>query len=215
MVRTIAMWAVTVLASLGLALAQMGSPQSQPPSGNPGGNPSSTGPNSGMSPMGTPSTMGYPTSMPRADDKRFLQETAMAELTEVEVSKLATQKASTEGVRQLAQKLTAENEQANQELRKLAETKAVQVADGLDSKHKARVDKLAKLEGTAFDKAYVKEISHETRDDATEFQSEAQGGTDPEVKSFATRVLPMVQAENKAAKHVGDEGKESSPPTGK
>jgi putative membrane protein len=82
---------------------------------------------------------------------------------------------------------------ANEELKQVASKGGIQIPDSLDSKHQSRVDKLGKLSGTAFDRAYVKDQLKDHQEDVRKFQSEAQAGTDPGVKNFAAKTLPILQ----------------------
>ena len=76
----------------------------------------------------------------------------------------------------------------------------------MDAKHKAIVDRLAKLSGSAFDKAYIDEMLKDHMKDASAFQGVAKNAKDPDVKAFAQRTLPIIKAhfakiESMAGKH--------------
>lgn len=192
--------------------AQMQPPQQSQPGMPPGstmGNPGAI-PNSGNT-RGIDSNMGgrsdaIPT---RIDDKAFLKRAAIDDQMQIEMGKLAAQKGSSEDVKQFGRKVAAEQQKANQELQQLAAKENVPVENTLDAKHKAKVDKLAKLDGAGFDKAFLKEQSRNSRDELAEFQAEAQRGGDANVKSFATRVVPMLEAHTQVVKDL-QSGKSTS-----
>jgi putative membrane protein len=170
-------------------------------------------PNAGANPgsMRNDPTMGNPGNAampPKIDDKTFLKHAAIADVTEIELGKLAANKSSNQAVREFANKMVNERQQANEELQKLASKQGVEVVNALDSKHKGKVDKLAKLDGAAFDKAFLKDQVRQHRDDVADYQAEVQGGSDPSVKNFANRILPMVQADAQQAKNL-EEAKNS------
>jgi putative membrane protein len=197
----------TLLAMAYGALAQPPQPtqSTQPPQS--GGNPANTGGNPGAMrndpAMTTPGGEPMPT---RIDDKSFLKQAALADVTEIELGKLAASKGSTPAVREFGTKMANEHQQANEELQKLAAKQGVEVVNALDTKHKGKVDKMAKLDGAAFDKAFLKDQVRQHRQDMADYQAEVQGGSDPTVKNFANRVLPMVQADAQMAKNL-EEGK--------
>ena len=59
--------------------------------------------------------------------------------------------------------------------------------DKLDAKHQAMVDKMSKLSGAAFDKAYVAAMVKAHKADDAAFAKEASGGSDPDIKAFADK----------------------------
>jgi putative membrane protein len=164
------------------------SPQSQPSSpGSPGAGPT------------TPSTMPETTPV-RVDDKKFVKDAALGGMTEVELGKLASQKASSDAVKQFATKMVDDHSKANGELKEVASKSSIDIPDALDSKHQSRIDKLSKLSGADFDKAYVKDQVKDHEQTVSEFQNEAQNGTDANVRQFAGKTLPTLQEHTEMVK---------------
>jgi putative membrane protein len=162
--------------------------QQQPGINNPNNNPNSTD-----------------QMMNKVDDKQFLKEAAVRGMTEVELAKLATQKGETDAVKQFGQKVVDEHGKTNDELKELAGSDGVTIPASLDSKHQSRIDKLAKLSGTQFDRAFIKDELKEHEQDIRDFQREAQGGTEPKVKDFASKNLPALQSHLKTLKDLDKE----------
>jgi putative membrane protein len=129
----------------------------------------------------------------KVDDKKFVKDAALGGLTEVELGKLAVQKASDDKVKQFGQKMIDDHTKANDQLKEVASKDNIPVPDSLDSKHQARIDKLSKLSGEQFDKAYLKDEVKDHETDVREFTDEAQNGSDPNVKSFASATVPTLQ----------------------
>ena len=138
----------------------------------------------------------------RVDDKRFLKDAAMGGLTEVALGKLAVEKGSGDAVKQFGQKMIDDHTKASEELKQLAMAGGVNVPDALDSKHQSRVDKLARLSGGEFDKAYVKDQLKFHQQNVKEFQEEAQYGSVAEVMAFASKALPTLQQHLDLAKDL-------------
>lgn len=135
-----------------------------------------------------------PEPMPRkVDDKKFVKETALGGMAEVEMGKLATQKASSEAVKQFGQRMVDDHSKANEQLKQAAAKSNIEIPAALDSKHQSHIDKLAKLSGPEFDKAYVKNQVKDHKHDVDKFKDEAQNGSDPNVKQFAMATLPTLQ----------------------
>lgn len=153
--------------------------------------------------METPTPDGGTTPMPsKVDDKKFIKEAALGGMTEVELGKLAQQKASSDAVRQFAQKMIDDHTKANDQLKEVAQRDNVAIPQSLDSKHQARINKLAKLSGDAFDKAYVKDQLKDHKADVAEFSAESQSGSDPAIKTFASNTLPTLQQHLEMVKNL-------------
>ncbi len=76
------------------------------------------------------------------------------------------------------------------------------------------MDKLSKLWGDSFDKAYVKDQLKDHETDVRDFHNEAQNGSDPKVKAFASATLltlqqhlDLVKSLNKTEKEAGKSNK--------
>lgn len=161
--------------------------------------------------MNNPNAQGQNGSMSaRADDKKFAKDAAAGGMTEVELGKLAVQKASSDAVKQFGQKMIDDHTKANDQLKQIASKEGLDLPQSLDSKQQARVDKIGKLSGPAFDKAYMKDAVKDHEKDVNEFKNEAQNGSDPNIKQFATNTLPTIEQHlasakdlNKTEKHSG------------
>ena len=84
-------------------------------------------------------------------DAKFMKHVARDGMAEVELGRLASQRASSGTVKQFAQQMITDHSRANDELMQLAEQKGVEVPTALDRKHKKAYDRLAKLSGPDFD----------------------------------------------------------------
>jgi len=126
----------------------------------------------------------------------------MGGLHEVALGKLAVEKGSSDAVKQFGQKMIDDHVKANDELKQIAAAGGVNLPDALDSKHQSRVDKVAKLSGPEFDKAYIKDQLKYHQQNVKEFQQEAQYGSVAEVKNLASKALPTLQQHLELAKDL-------------
>lgn len=176
----------------------------QPPSSG-GGQSPSTPPTYPQSPSATTPTVpddSTSTVARKVDDKKFVKDSALGGMTQVELGKLAAQKASSEAVKQFGQHMVDDHSKANDQLKQLAGKSKIEVPAALDSKHQSRVDKLAKLSGPEFDKAYLKSEVKDHERDVDDFKSEANYGSDPNIKLFAMQTLPTLQEHLSAVKDL-------------
>src|SRR5438046_7026307 len=94
-------------------------------------------------------------SLTRSEAK-FVEAAAVDGQAEVELGKLAQQKALHEEVKQFADRIVADHSKANEELRALADAKGIAVSGSLDRKHQKEMQRLQALLGPDFDRAYMK-----------------------------------------------------------
>ena len=156
-------------------------PREMPPYGNPNQHQDAT-------PM---------TSMPSGQislsDASFLRKAAAGGAAEVESRQPGQDKASNPEVKQFAQKMVDDHSAANSELKTLAQQKGVAVPTQPDFRSKKELDRLSKLSGPAFDRAYMKLMVSDHEKDVSEFQKESRSAQDSDVKSFAGKTLPTLQ----------------------
>jgi putative membrane protein len=128
-----------------------------------------------------------------SDAQMFVREAAIGGMAEVELGQLASGKASSPDVKRFAERMVADHGKANTELKSLAEKKGLSVPTQIDAKHKQTTDKLSKLSGPAFDRAYMDEMRKDHKKDVNEFKQQSMKGSDPEIKAWAATTLPTLQ----------------------
>jgi putative membrane protein len=89
---------------------------------------------------------------------------------------------------------------ANKELMQLADSEGVTLPKEMDSKAKETADRLSKLSGAEFDRAYMKEMVEDHTKDVSAFQRQAEQGKDQDVKGWAAKTLPTLQEHLQMAK---------------
>jgi putative membrane protein len=133
-------------------------------------------------------------------DSPFAMKAGQANLAEVELGKLALQKTMRDDVRKFAQMMVDDHSKALDELKGIA--KNVTLPSELDAEHKKLSDRLSKLSGAAFDREYMQAMADGHRKVAAEFRKESQSGTDPDLKAWAAKTLPTVEAHLKQAETI-------------
>jgi putative membrane protein len=126
-------------------------------------------------------------------DHAFVQEAAMGGMAEVDLGQLAKEKATNEKVKAFADRMVTDHSKANDELKSLAASKQITLPAAIGSKHQATHDRLAKLSGAAFDRAYVRDMLTDHQKDVAAFMRESNSGQDSDVKAWSTKTLPTLQ----------------------
>jgi putative membrane protein len=175
------------------------------PSGN-GTNTDSTGairsePNADMNRDVTPDPS--KTTQGTVDDRThtFMNDAALGGMAEVEISKLAKDRALNQRVKNFADMMINDHGAANTDLKTIAREKNVTLPDNL-GKHQEHLEDLSKKNGAAFDKAYMKMMVNDHKDVVEAFEKTAESGTDPDVKTFASQKLPTLRMHLDSAKAI-------------
>jgi putative membrane protein len=126
-------------------------------------------------------------------DRKFVEKAATGGMMEVQLGQLAQEKASNEQVKEFAARMAQDHAKANDELKQLATSKGANVPSAVANSQQKDVDKLQKLSGADFDRAYMKQMVSDHKADINDFQKEAKSGKDVDLKSFATTTLPTLQ----------------------
>jgi putative membrane protein len=145
-----------------------------------------------------------------SDDSNFVKEAAQGGLMEVQLGKLAQEKATNEKVKQFGKRMEQDHSKANEELKKIASDKGVQLSNNLDKKHKSKVDKFAKLSGADFDKKYIDDMVSDHKEDINKFQRESEKAKDADLKKFASQSLPTLQEHLQLAESTAQQMKTAS-----
>lgn len=198
--------AALILAGSGWAQMQQPGSPTQPPGGVPSGPPQSPMPGAAG---GTSSDVQVD---PYSTDKDFIKNAAEASATEVHLGKLAQDKASSDAVKDLGKRMVEANTQTSQQLQQAANALKVQVPADPPRKAKKAEDKLSKLSGPDFDRAYAKMAADRQKQTVKEFEREAKSGKVQGVKDFAAKNLPAEQERQKQAEELASAGTASTTP---
>lgn len=151
---------------------------------------------------GQPASSSKGSSQLSAADQNFVKKAAQGGMAEVELGKLATEKASSDDVKKFGQRMVDDHGKANDQLKQIASQKGVNVPSDLDAKDKALKDRLSKLSGPEFDRAYMKNMVRDHTKDVAEFRKESKSAKDDDVKNFASQTLPTLEDHLKQAKSI-------------
>jgi putative membrane protein len=145
-----------------------------------------------------------------AADRKFVTEAAKGSMAEVELGRLASEKGSSDAVKQFGKRMVDDHGKASDELKQLAQQKGLTLPADLDPKHRQLRDRLAKLNGADFDKAYANEMVKDHKKDVADFKREASGAKDPDLKAWAGKTLPTLEDHLKMAQDVAGQVKTAS-----
>jgi len=134
---------------------------------------------------------------PASPDQKFVMMAARGGEIEVNLGKLAAEKASSEDVKKFGQTMVDDHSKANEELKALAESKKIDLTKaqaGAKKNGDAMSDKLRKLEGAEFDKGYIMMMVKDHEKDVKAFEKASKDAEDADIKAFAAKTLPTLQS---------------------
>jgi putative membrane protein len=138
-------------------------------------------------------------------DAEFIVNVASSGMLELELSKLAQQKAATPSVRALAQRLVQQNGQVSTALRNLAQQKNLMLPSGLGGDQQKVYADLSALTGTQFDKQFVTTMAESHKTDADAFEEMSKDAYDGDIRGFAAKYLPSLEQHLEEVQAVEDE----------
>ena len=132
----------------------------------------------------------------------FYIEAAQGGLAEVELGKLAAQKAQSPEVKSFGQMMVADHGKANAELQTVAGRKQMALPATPAPSHQATMTQLQGLSGAEFDKAYVSAMVAAHEKDVALFERQAASDGDPDAQAFAAKTLPTLKKHLEAIKDI-------------
>jgi len=177
--------------------------QSSPPPSFPTGAPQGNAPSNPGAVPGNPGAVPQDQQIdPYITDKDFVKNVAESSATQVQLGRLAEDKASTDAVKEFGKRMVEAHTQTSQQLKQAAAALNVQVPAEPPRKAKKAEAKLAKLSGADFDRAYAKIAADEQKQAVKQFEREVKNGKAPGVKDFATKNLSAGQERQKQAEEL-------------
>src|ERR1700730_2290279 len=141
-------------------------------------------------------------SRPAMGDAHFAKEAAQGGMAEVKLGQLAQEKGSNDLVKSFGKRMVDDHSKANDKLKEVASRESITLPNDLSAKDQASYDRLSKLNGAAFDRAYARDMVKDHETDVAAFQKEANGGKTDSLKSFASETSPTLEDHLKQAKEM-------------
>ncbi len=142
-------------------------------------------------------------------DTQFLADAIREGLAEVEMGKMAAQKASDPEVKRLAERMVQDHAEANRKLSAVAEKHQVE-AQGTygtpplrpDEEETAKKRDLSGMSGQQFDRAYIDAMVADHERAVGAFKDAAKNGQDEEVRGLAEATLPTLEEHLRLARSL-------------
>lgn len=138
------------------------------------------------------------------EDVKFLQMANQCGLLKIKAAELATKRNASGAPLDYAKKMITDHEAVNKELAALASKKGVALPTVLDEDTQKKYDALAKTEDAKMGKEYMDCQVKAHKAAVSSFKDAADDSKDADIKAFAAKHLPHMQAHLDEAKRVED-----------
>jgi len=138
----------------------------------------------------------------RENEAEFATNAADAGLAEINFANLAINKTSNEQIEAYANMMLKDHGSANEELMALAKSKNITLPLTISKEHQKRWDELNEKTGTDFDKKYVAMMEEDHVKVLAFMEHEARTGTDPDLKAFASKTVPVINSHLNAIRKI-------------
>lgn len=128
------------------------------------------------------------------DSREFVKKAASSSMMEVELGKIAQEKATNKEVKDLADMIVKDHTQANEKLKSTAQTKNIELPATLMEDHQEKVTKFRDMKkGAEFDKEYVSMLNDAHEKDISNFEDAQEDVQDQELKQWVSNTLPTLK----------------------
>jgi putative membrane protein len=159
----------------------------------------------GVRPAGAPPAGGYAAGRPPGilppgtKDALFLAEAAHGSASELELSRLAVERARSQPVKDYAQKILDDHRAASQQLVELAQRKGHPIPSRASDGVNQRVQELRSGKPGSFERDYMARMVMDHTEALTMFRDVANSGQDADVRAWAASQVPVLEAHLKQA----------------
>ncbi|HWQ55371.1 MAG TPA: DUF4142 domain-containing protein [Bryobacteraceae bacterium] len=145
-------------------------------------------------------------------DRSFVTKAYHGNQAEMDMARQVESSGARQEVKDYARKLREDHEQANEELKRIADQSQTDLQAKTDQKHEKTADRFRNLTGEKLDREFLNHAVKEHQADIREYQRMSKSAQHPELKTYASNTLPKLQEHLRQAQELQRQstGKEGS-----
>ncbi|HEX7845075.1 MAG TPA: DUF4142 domain-containing protein [Chitinophagaceae bacterium] len=136
------------------------------------------------------------------ESSEFLVRVADAGMNEVDITKLAQEKASIPEVKSLASMLWTDHSQLNQQVKQLAQERNITLPSTTSADHAKEMDDLKAKTGKNFDREFIRKMISKHNSSIDAFEKAVKDVKDSGVRTFADNTLPKLRMHRDSAQAI-------------
>ena len=132
---------------------------------------------------------------------KFMVDVADVNMTEIQLGKLAQDKAASQRIKDFASMMVKDHSGATDDLKSLAAQKNVTLPTTISDEHQKKMNDLNKKTGKDFDKAYIDMMEDGHESTVKDFEKNTDN-SDADVKAFVNKMLPTLRMHRDSANAI-------------
>jgi putative membrane protein len=149
-----------------------------------------------------------PASAQSSADKSFIKDAMQGNLAEIQMGQLAQKNAGSDEVKAFGKTLEGDHSQSNTKAMQVAAALKVTVPTEPGAKQKQTYERMAKLNGAAFDRQFAQHMIADHKQDIAKFEKAAKS-KDTNVAAYASETLPTLHKHLEMAQSIA-QGRKTS-----
>jgi putative membrane protein len=137
-------------------------------------------------------------------DKEFIAHALDDGVAEVKLGQLGERLASSQKVKDFAEKMVTDHTRANKRLMDLAKAQKMAVVTDVKKDAQAIYNRMSRLDKKEFEQAYMKHMVADHKKAIDLFERISKDATDADLKKFASDTLPRLREHLKMAREIND-----------
>jgi putative membrane protein len=134
-----------------------------------------------------------------AADRQFMNNAAHIDMVEAHEGQMAETQAMRSDVRDMAKTVAEDHTKAYEQLSLLAAKTGVSIPKGINAGRDPEISTLTRLHGDKFDRTFSRDEVTDHQRALAAFKREASAGHDPDVKAYASQMIPTLEKHLKLA----------------
>lgn len=143
-------------------------------------------------------------------DAEFTYETVASSYGEIKLAELANQRSRNNEVKNLAKMLLTDHTAALNELKTIAQAKAISIPVEERETAEKKIDNLADKSGEEFDKKWTGEMLDMHKETINKFENRLDATEDAELKAYISKTLPVLKKHRDELEALDEKLKENS-----
>ena len=143
-------------------------------------------------------------------DKEFMKIAAQSDMTEAHLGQVAQDQASQADLKDFGRTLAQDYTNAYNELTELANKTGETIPKGIDVYRNKALAHLIRLKGNTFDHPFLRREIQDHKLELARFKREAARGQDPDVKAYASKMIPTLEEQLHKARALAKSEKHTS-----
>ena len=136
-------------------------------------------------------------------DREFIRDIYSDHKLEIRLGRLAEERGRNKSVKEFGRRMVNDHTSLQKQWESMISNQGMNYESGMGPRHHDKVERLQKLSGRQFDRAYMTLVVQNHRDYLDSFRKEARRANSAPVRNHVNRAMPMLERHFRLAKQIG------------